>query len=485
MDCARRQNQQMGSAEQDQMKVRRRRISIIVQLSLLAALLGTRVAFLSLNVDWNLLLAGILFGFIFAAEYMAFPLKGGGRVSGSIIVLVVSAVLLDSLPAMGLGIAATLVSWLKWREAPRHFWVNLINCAIYPLAAGMFFHYTVRLAGVDQHQLAYYLLVFATYAVALLINFMLLAADRAYVEEESFTAIVMNALVPLLPSQFLGALMVMGIVYVYFKVGVVGLAFLGIVILSMQYLIGALLTSQRRAGDLQERTFQLEDKTKQLASFQVGLLGALVRALDLRDQMTARHSAAVARYSRLIAIELGLSQEQADLAHAAGLLHDIGKFVLPDRILKADERLSEKDWELIKSHPQQGANVISTVDGYGPVSEIVLSHHERVDGSGYPRGLSGDEIPLLARVISVADTYDVLVSRDTYQTPLSHDKAVQELRAVAGVQLDPEVVDAFIRLLDKNKINFEHSLSSDFDKELNLEKRIAGLSATDEDMLSS
>ena len=154
------------------------------------------------------------------------------------------------------------------------------------------------------------------------------------------------------------------------------------------------------------------------------MLSALLRTLDLRDQMTARHSAAVARYSRAIAQRAGFSRREEELVHIAALLHDIGKFILPDRILKANVPLTDEDWMLIRRHPQQGARVVSSLDGYGPVAEIILAHHERIDGKGYPRGLQGDDIPELARIISVADTYDVMTARDSYRAPVSSYDAI-------------------------------------------------------------
>ncbi len=214
-------------------------------------------------------------------------------------------------------------------------------------------------------------------------------------------------------------------------------------------------------------------RSKQLASFQVGMLSAMLRTLDLRDQMTARHSAAVARYSRAIAQRAGYSRREEELVHIAALLHDIGKFILPDRILKANVPLTDEDWMLIKRHPQQGARVVSSLDGYGPVAEIILAHHERIDGKGYPRGLAGDEIPELARIISVADTYDVMTARDSYRTPMSSYDAIAELRRVAGKQLDARFVEVFIELLEGKDVSFQHGEAADFEKELALEARIA------------
>jgi len=226
----------------------------------------------------------------------------------------------------------------------------------------------------------------------------------------------------------------------------------------------------------QKRADELESRTKQLVSFQVGMLSALMRTLDLRDEMTARHSASVARYCRAIAEEAGLSKEDQELVHVAGLLHDIGKFILPDKILKANVPLTDEDWMLIKRHPQQGARVVSSLDGYGPVAEIILAHHERIDGEGYPRGLAGDDIPEFARIISVADTYDVMTARDSYKEPVSSFEAIQELQRVAGAQLDERFVKVFVeQVLEGKDLGFRHGEDADFDFELALEERIAAV----------
>jgi putative nucleotidyltransferase with HDIG domain len=181
----------------------------------------------------------------------------------------------------------------------------------------------------------------------------------------------------------------------------------------------------------------------------------------------------VARYSREIAAQAGLSADDQELVHSAALLHDIGKFVLPDSILKSGRRkLTDAEWEEIKKHPYEGARIVSQIDGYQPIGEVILAHHERIDGKGYPRGLAGDEIPELARVISVADTYDVMTARDTYREPVSSYEAVIELRRVAGTQLDARFVEAFVAVLDGKDLAYRHGEDADFEAELALDKRI-------------
>ena len=208
-----------------------------------------------------------------------------------------------------------------------------------------------------------------------------------------------------------------------------------------------------------------------LASLQLGVLTTLVETLALRDKMTARHAAAVARYAQALAQEVDCSEEDQDLVHTAGLLHDIGKFALPDRILKA-EVLSDEDWAVIRRHPQDGATLVGRLDGYGPVADAILYHHEQIDGSGYPAGLIGNEIPLASRIIAICSTYDTLTARETYRSPMTPQDAIAELRRVAGRQLDGELVESFIAMLEREgPVTFAHGDDADFEAELAFERR--------------
>jgi putative nucleotidyltransferase with HDIG domain len=223
----------------------------------------------------------------------------------------------------------------------------------------------------------------------------------------------------------------------------------------------------------QTRGEELEVRTKELASLQVGLLSTVLQTLSMRDAMTARHSAAVARYAREVAKMLELDEREQDLIHTAALLHDIGKFILPDSVLFADRKLTSDEWELIKLHPEQGAKLVQRIEGYGPVAEIIMHHHERFSGGGYPAGIAGEQIPLGSRIISAADTYDVMTSRDSYRRPVSSEAALAELRRVAGTQLDPQVVEIFERMILERRVQFSHSDEADFESELAFEKRVA------------
>ena len=290
---------------------------------------------------------------------------------------------------------------------------------------------------------SYVLAVFALFMATNLLNFMLIGhrhrrRRRPVADRPGFRHVYL----PVLPVEFATGLLTAGVAFAYGDRNLAAIGLLAVIGLVFQYLLRTALSSI-------ERKDQLEGRTRQLAALQVGVLGTVLQTLSLRDKMTARHSAAVARYSREIALELGLSEREQEIVHTAGLLHDIGKFIFPDSILFAETRLTDEQFAIVRRHPEQGAKLVKRIEGYGPIAEIILAHHERIDGRGYPNGLAGEEIPLAARIISVSDTYDVMTARDSYRRPVPPSEAIAELRRVSGAQLDGRVVEAFIRVLDR------------------------------------
>jgi putative nucleotidyltransferase with HDIG domain len=323
-------------------------------------------------------------------------------------------------------------------------------------------------AGLDRGSAAFALVVVGAITVANVINFVLAATWIRVHSGASIVTQLRRNFFPALPwiaaPNFLAGALVM----LYAREGPASLL-LWLALLGAFYaLLSALLSSQRRREELEERTVQL-------ASLQVGVLVTMVRTLSLRDQFTARHSAAVARYAHAIAQAAGCSDEELRTVHTAGLLHDIGKFAFPDRILLAGSGLSDADYELVREHPRHGAELVRSVEGLDEIAAVILAHHERIDGKGYPFGLCGEEIPRLARMISVGDVYDVMTARDTYRTPVSSAEAIAELRRVAGTQLDAHFVELFVAILERERIGFTHTADADFEAELEIEQRIHDL----------
>jgi putative nucleotidyltransferase with HDIG domain len=418
------------------------------------------------DANWNLLTLVLLLVFAIASDLMAASIRSSKlKVSGSFLAIVVAMVLLGGAPAALVGVLTIVAGWIKWREKPHYLLANLASYAAFPLTGGLLFDAVRDHYALQSGDTGFPILVFATFVLALFMNFTMAALYTRHMDGTRVSLTARRALVPLLTSDLVAALMAVGVSEVTLNWGAGALALFGILLLAFQHLLAALLTSEERAEDLQRRT-------EQLASLQVGLLSAMLRTLDLRDRMTARHSAAVARYAREIAMAAGLSDAEQDLAHTAGLLHDIGKFVFPDSILKGNSRLTEEEYEIVKMHPYHGAQVLAQIEGYGPVANIVLAHHERIDGTGYPNGMPGEQIPVIARIISVADTYDVMTSRDSYRKPVTSQTAIAELRRVSGTQLDGYLVEIFIGILATKDVAYRHGEDADFETELALDRRV-------------
>jgi putative nucleotidyltransferase with HDIG domain len=420
--------------------------------------------------DWNSLsLFLLLLGLAVVSEVFRIVTKRF-TISAAFLALVLGMTLMGPAPAAALGVVGVLFSCAR-RRSPWQTWLaNVSTYAFFPTVGGVVFDALHGTALLDSSPSGYIVLVFAIFMATNVLNFLLIAIDFRVFEGSDIWTSFRQVYAPVLPVEFATGLLTAGVAFAYQGRNLAAVGLLAVVGLVFQYLLRTALSSM-------ERKEQLEGRTRELASLQVGLLGTVLQTLSLRDKMTARHSAAVARYSREIARELGLSEREQDVVHTAALLHDIGKFIFPDSILFADRKLSPADLEIVRRHPEQGARLVARIDGYGPVAEIILAHHERIDGDGYPNGLIGQQIPLAARIISLADTYDVMTSRDSYRQPVSSREAIEELRRVSDKQLDANVVDTFVGLLEKRSVTFRHADDADFERELNLERRVRDYAA--------
>jgi putative nucleotidyltransferase with HDIG domain len=433
-------------------------------LLLAAALVG--VLLTSRSADWRPVWTVALLAAMAVAADM-FPVRLGHlMLSGSFIALVLAMVVLGPAPATAIAILTTIVTGLRRREWGRLTWLNELGTyAAFPLAGGLA---TRALLGhalhVGQaphvHGSDVAVAAAAIYAAAILLNFVLIALYNLVRNGRGLVFQARTMLMPLLPSEAAMALLTALVATAYAELHDRGSVLIGVVLVLAVFI--ALVRSLVRS---EERADQLAARSSQLAQLQVGVLATLLETLALRDPATARHGAAVARLARALAQELSLSEREQDLVATAGLLHDIGKFALPDRILQANE-LSDDEMSLIRRHSQDGAGLVGRLDGYGPVAEIILYHHERMDGTGYPAGLIGREIPLLARILAVCETYDTLTARDSYRTPVTPVEAFAELRSVAGRQLDADLVDRLIAMVQRDPAAFAVSSMSGSEAEL-------------------
>ena len=193
-----------------------------------------------------------------------------------------------------------------------------------------------------------------------------------------------------------------------------------------------------------ERTNQLREANEELRRLFMGSIKALAQALEAKDEYTQGHSERVAEVSVGISQYLSLSESEIHDIWLAGFLHDIGKIGIQEAVLNKPGKLSASEWECVQQHPVLAERILCPIDELTEVIQIVLHHHERYDGSGYPDGVAGSEIPLGARILSVADAYDALTSKRPYRDALSHEDAIGVLKEAAGTQFDPVIVRAFL-----------------------------------------
>jgi putative nucleotidyltransferase with HDIG domain len=388
------------------------------------------------------------------------------RITGSFLAIVLAMALLGPAPAAAIGAVSSVVDALISRRQPVAAFRNILIWSSFPVVGGVLLQLSVGtvVPGADDG-LEFPAIVLAVFMITNFLNFAMIAAYTAVLGGPRFWASVTTIYTTVLPAEFATGLLTAGVAYSYSKIGVGAVGLLAVVLFVFQYLL--------RAGvEAYERGEELSNRTRELASLQMGLLTTVLQTLSMRDPMTARHSAAVARYSREIAKMLGLDEREQDLIHTAALLHDIGKFIFPDSILFADRKLTDEEWAIVKLHPEQGARLVRRIEGYGPVADIIHCHHERYDGNGYYK-VPIEQVPLGSRIIAAADTYDVMTSRDSYRRPVSSEAALAELRRVSGAQLDPLVVQTFETMILEHGIAFRHTDETDFETELAFDKRVA------------
>lgn len=193
-----------------------------------------------------------------------------------------------------------------------------------------------------------------------------------------------------------------------------------------------------------------------------GTVESLRLAVDAKDSYTKNHSDRVALYSKLIGEQLKLPEDQLEILYDGALFHDIGKIGIPDSILQKPGKLTDEEYDDIKNHPSIGAKIIAPAKIFEPIIPIVKHHHERFDGRGYPSGLKGTDIPLLARIVTVADSFDAMTSDRSYRPRFTLVKALDELENGKGTQFDPDIVDAFIIAFKEHREEIENAVNIDF-----------------------
>ncbi len=218
------------------------------------------------------------------------------------------------------------------------------------------------------------------------------------------------------------------------------------------------ITERKQAEEELHQSFEKLKETLE------GVLIALAEITEKRDPYIAGHQQRVTRLACAIAREMGLAEERIAGIRVAGMIHDIGKINIPTEVLRKPGKLSEIELALVKTHAQAGFDLLKATAFQWPVAQILLQHHERIDGSGYPRGLMGEDVLLEARILGVADVVEAMVSRRSYRLAFDLDEALGEIIRNKGILYDPEVVDACLKLFTEKGFTFEEEMSKSQDE---------------------
>ena len=215
-------------------------------------------------------------------------------------------------------------------------------------------------------------------------------------------------------------------------------------------LIESAIKSVKQMDEIKRINEKLEDSKEQLEQAYLDMVQTLRYTVEAKDSYTRGHSDRVSEYSVLIGEKLGLPAEQIKTLRIGGLFHDIGKIGIPDSILLKPAKLTDEEYSQIKNHPSIGAHILGSAAIFQDIIPIVKHHHERYDGNGYPSKLKGEEIPYLARIAAVADTFDAMTSRRSYRGPIDVEHVKEEIKRCEGTQFDPQIAEVFIEILNND-----------------------------------
>jgi putative nucleotidyltransferase with HDIG domain len=444
----------------------RRRVTVLAQGVLLAAAVAGAVL-VSDPDQWSPpAMVGLLAVLVIGSDLIVLDAKRF-RIGVSFLGMVLAMATLGPAPAVALALAATAVDGLRSRPRPRGTYLlnNLVTHATFPLLGGLALHALHDPAGLGRGE--YALAVFAVFMGANVLNFTMIAGHTVWLRGGSLRELFRTVYVPVLPWELATASITAMAVYGFelYGAGVVGIFAVALAV--CQLLLRSLLTGHANGEEVERRRDQLDVRHE-------GMLALLLETLTLRDPTAARHAAAVARYAHELARIAGLSERECAIVHTAGLLHDIGKQALPDHLLLGRAEIQGEERRLIERHPTDGARVLLRVEGLGEVATAVLAHHERMDGHGYPDGLAGDDIPVVARILAVAEVYDALTAPDSYRIPVSAAEAEEELRRVAGTQLDGRLVFLFLTQVLRHGERAADGPAADLEAELLAQRHMRG-----------
>lgn len=224
-----------------------------------------------------------------------------------------------------------------------------------------------------------------------------------------------------------------------------------VLLLRVRHIIDLSRLQEDLEHEVQKKTQELAAQHQKLERISMQIVKALSGAVDAKDTYTNGHSLRVAEYSKEVARRAGLSQKMQDDIYMMGLLHDVGKIGVPDAIINKPSRLTDAEYDVVRNHPVMGARILKNIKDFPALITGARWHHERYDGNGYPDGIKGENIPLEARIIAIADAYDAMSSRRSYRNVLSQEVVRSEIEKGRGTQFDPELTEIVLAMIDEDK----------------------------------
>ena len=428
-------------------------------LALAIVLASSVVAVLGDHMPLSATLAVLLAAVSIGAALAPSSVGSNSTFSPVFICSMLAVAFLGPTPAFAIVVVAETARWLVERYRWRAFLNNLAAIPGAVIATALI--WTALDPSHDSWQ--FYALLAAATLFETVVNVVVIVTLMAILDGGDPRQGV-KAFIAFLPTVAFSTALILAVAAAYVDFGLVAIAYLTVALSGVAYMTRLVSVARQQ--------------TREFADLSWGILSSLLRTLNERDVRASRHCAAVAKFSRDIARASGLDDREQELAHTAGLMHDIGRFVLSDRVMERGAELTPDDWRGIRRHPDVGADLLQNIGVYGPVGEIVRCHHERIDGRGYPRGLTGEQIPEVAKIVAIAEIYDTLTAPDTYRKPMSSFEALTELRRVSGKQVAGEYVEIFSDLMYGKGVEYRHSETADFDVELAVEERLRDAATT-------
>jgi diguanylate cyclase (GGDEF)-like protein/putative nucleotidyltransferase with HDIG domain len=401
-----------------------------------------------LSVDWFGL--SVFSAMVVLTEWLAIDLYlQKNSVSTSAIPMLAGILLFGPLGALLLSIVFSVTAWLKHHGPPNRLVFNFSN----QLLAGLLYLGVISLIGVTYLELSTWtqvVMCLFSIGIVYISTTLLIAFGMSLDMGLSMKEIWEEKFKWLAPHYLVMGVITYALIFSYQMAGVVGTMVVLIPILLIRFSQKQYIDrTSDMVNELRIKNVALEQSSKEINRLNEGLLDTLAEVVDLRDPYVLGHSKQVAHYAVLLAQRLGLSERKIDLMYKAGLLHDIGKLGISESILFKPDRLTDKEYEIVKKHSELGADLLKTSHALGDLVPIIRHHHEHFDGSGYPDKLIGHTIPIEARILSVADAIEAMASDRPYRRGLTEDEIVEELERCSGSQFDPLMVRAFIEVIQK------------------------------------